>query len=180
MPRIRFRSFAWHRAASSTIARRGLEECEADRELKTLVRDCLTAEPRERPRDASVVADRLARYQENVETRLQESELERAAQSVRLVEERKRRRASLTFAAALITLIGLAGGGGVWMQTVRSQEAEQLAAANETLAEQEAQRADQEQEAKQEVSTASLRREHQPGSGRTQKFQPNARRRVAG
>ena len=128
-----------------------LEACEADHELKTLLRDCLAAEPRERPRDASVVAARMARYQENVNTRLQESELDRAAQSVRLVEERKRRRVSLAFAGALIAFITLAAGGGFWMQSARSQAAEKLATANKTLAAKETQRADQEQEAKEAV-----------------------------
>lgn len=74
-----------------------LDACEADADLVSLVRHCLEREPADRPRDAGVLADGLARHLDSVQSRLREAEIERAAQSARadaealqVIAERKR------------------------------------------------------------------------------------------
>jgi serine/threonine-protein kinase len=47
-----------------------LDACGADSELITLAKHCLELEPKDRPRDASVLAERISGYLESVETKL--------------------------------------------------------------------------------------------------------------
>jgi len=62
------------------------------------------------------VAARVAAYQAAVQERLRQAELGRVAADARAVEERKRRRVSLALAAAVLALVGLAAGGGLFVQ----------------------------------------------------------------
>jgi hypothetical protein len=55
-----------------------LKRCGADAALVVLCRDCLAPEREGRPRQAGVVAERLASYQAEVRERLRQAELERA------------------------------------------------------------------------------------------------------
>jgi serine/threonine-protein kinase len=82
-----------------------LEKCGADAVLVDLCRECLAAERLERPRDAGVVAARLAAYQAQVQERLRRTEVERAETEVRLREERKRRRLTLAVAVLFLVLV---------------------------------------------------------------------------
>jgi tetratricopeptide (TPR) repeat protein len=108
-----------------TAAVRCLDEAGADAELVKLVKECLSAEIDKRPRDAGVVAQRVAAYQRGVQERLRQAEQERAAAQARAAEERKRRRLAIVLAAVVVLLL-LAGGGGAWLlqqQRARQQEA---------------------------------------------------------
>jgi predicted Zn-dependent protease len=60
---------------AETYAR--LETCGADAELIALARDCLSAEPNDRPEDASVVEKRLTDYLASVEERLRKAKVAR-------------------------------------------------------------------------------------------------------
>ena len=111
-----------------TDASARLAGCGVDGELVTLARDCLAGEPEDRPRDAGVVAGRLAAYLTSVQERLHAAELAHAAEVARTEEavrtaeaaearsraERRARRltAALAATAMLMTLVG-AGGLGV-------------------------------------------------------------------
>jgi predicted Ser/Thr protein kinase/tetratricopeptide (TPR) repeat protein len=64
-----------------------LETCGADAELITLARDCLSAEPDDRPKDASVVEKRLTDYLTSVEERLQQAKRDQAAAEARAEQE---------------------------------------------------------------------------------------------
>ena len=55
-----------------------LDECGADEELVSLAKQCLEVEPADRPKDANALADQVTGYLESVETKLRESEVERA------------------------------------------------------------------------------------------------------
>src|SRR5262249_34287555 len=55
-----------------------LEKCGADAELIALARDCLSAEPNDRPPDASAVEKRLTGYLTSVQERVGQGELELA------------------------------------------------------------------------------------------------------
>ena len=54
-----------------------LDTCGADAELIALARDCLAAEPEQRPRNAGKVARRISAYQAGVQERLRAAELAR-------------------------------------------------------------------------------------------------------
>ena len=62
-----------------------LEACGADAELICLCRDCLAAEPEDRPRDAGAVAARLASHLAGVQER-RAAEVAHAAESARAQE----------------------------------------------------------------------------------------------
>jgi hypothetical protein len=61
-----------------------LEACGADAELIALARDCLSAEPSDRPADASVVEKRLIDYLASVEERAQKARVAQAVAGERL------------------------------------------------------------------------------------------------
>jgi hypothetical protein len=85
-----------------------LEKCGADAVLTELCRECLSVERQQRPRDAGMVALRVADYQAEVEARLRQAELERTEAEVKSREERKRRRLTLSLSAAVL-LVFIAG-----------------------------------------------------------------------
>jgi serine/threonine-protein kinase len=107
-----------------------MDACGADRELVTLALECLSPEIEQRPRDAGVVAQRVAAYQRGVQERLRQAEQERAAAQARVIEERKRRRLTIVLAAVLVLLL-LAGGSGAWL--LQQHRARQHEAAARTM-----------------------------------------------
>ena len=86
-----------------------LAACEADADLVTLARDCLAAEPADRPRDAGAVAGRITAYLAGVQEKLRAAERERAVAEARAVEERRRRRLQLGLAVAVLALTAVGG-----------------------------------------------------------------------
>jgi serine/threonine-protein kinase len=81
-----------------------LDACGADAELAGLARDCLASEPEDRPRNASVVTERLTAYLAGVEERLRTAELDRVEAQARAEGEAKRRRLQVGLAAAVLAL----------------------------------------------------------------------------
>jgi serine/threonine-protein kinase len=103
-----------------------LEQCGADEELIALTRDCLAAEPKDRPADAGVVAGRVTAYLAGVQERLHEAELSRAAESARAEEaeakassERHARRLTAALAATVLVAGLLGGAGWRWVELKR-------------------------------------------------------------
>lgn len=90
-----------------------LDDSGVDADLIQLTKHCLSPEPVERPRDASLVASRMSGYLESVETKLRESEKQRAVDLARVKEERKRRQVQLVFAVSVVALLIL-GSLGWW------------------------------------------------------------------
>ena len=118
-----------------------LEGCRADAALTALCRECLASEREDRPRNATIVAERLAAYQAEVQERLRRAELERAAEEARAIEaqataaqerrakeeaqgrataERRARQRLLALAAAVLVLLAGAGGAAWWLQQQRA------------------------------------------------------------
>ena len=100
-----------------------LESTNAGSQIIDLCKACLSPEPTDRPRDAAVVTAKATAYLESVETRLRESEIQRAAESARLEEaqktareERRRRRATLATAAAVLLAVMIGTGSWAWIQ----------------------------------------------------------------
>src|SRR5262249_1692798 len=120
-----------------------LDACGADAELVGLVKRCLAAEPWERPRDAGQVAQEVAAYRPSVDERLRRAELDRATAEARAeeelrtrqvteakaAEERRRHRAQLGLAAALLALTVLGGAGMGWWWQQRVETARDVEAA---------------------------------------------------
>jgi eukaryotic-like serine/threonine-protein kinase len=90
-----------------------LSACDAGEELIALSKHCLAPEPNDRPRDAGELASTISGYLQSVETKLREKELERATQSARADEERKRRRVQVALAGTLLLLV-MTGGTFAW------------------------------------------------------------------
>jgi serine/threonine-protein kinase len=123
--------------ADLTEAWRRLDACGADAELLGLARACLAAEKEARPRDAGVVAQAVTAYQEAVQARLRQAEVERAAQVARAEEaqataaaaqarvraERWARRLTLTLAAALLLTGTLGVATWRWLEAERQARA---------------------------------------------------------
>ena len=104
-----------------------LAACGADEELAVLVRDCVSAEPPRRPKDAGEMASRLTAYLDGAGERLRVAELARVEAQARAREERKRRRLTALLAALGVALVALAAGSyAAWSQR---RQADQAAAA---------------------------------------------------
>ena len=97
-----------------------LDSCGADSALIDLAKHCLEVESNDRPRDADTLAEQVSSYLGSVETRLRETELERATQAARAEEERKRRRVSMALAVSVLLSFGVAGGGWMYLDKQNS------------------------------------------------------------
>jgi tetratricopeptide (TPR) repeat protein len=107
-------------------ARERLNHCGADAELVTLCQECLAPQREGRPRDAGVVAERVAAYRAGVQERLRQAELERAQAQVKALEERKRRRLEVSLLAAVLLLV-VSAGGAIWWQRQWRERADRKA-----------------------------------------------------
>jgi serine/threonine-protein kinase len=108
-----------------------LDGCGADGELIAWARRCLAPDPRDRPRHAGEVAEQMTAYQHAVAERLRRAELEQAAAKARAAEakataaaERRARQRSVGLAAAVLALMVVSAGGGLWAQWVASEKRE--------------------------------------------------------
>ena len=102
-----------------------LEGADAAAELIRIARDCLQPLPGDRPRDARVLAERLAAHFASVEDRARQAQLDAVAAEAKAAKERYARRRALVLAAAAMVAI-LAGGGGYlyWRHDRDAREAE--------------------------------------------------------
>jgi serine/threonine protein kinase len=98
-----------------------LDSSGADRELIQLARACLAPERSSRPRHAGEVAQAVAAYQAGVADRLRRAEVERAQAEVKSAEAYRRQRLMIALAAALVALVVLAGGSGLWLQNIEAR-----------------------------------------------------------
>ncbi len=135
----------------------------ADAALVDLAKNCLAAEPEDRPADAQEVADRLLDHINSVHFRLREAELAQAAEYARAEEakrtasaesaraeeahraaesaeaqtraERRARRLQVGLAASLIGLMALGGGGFALIERQKAERASRTTqAVNDALA----------------------------------------------
>jgi serine/threonine-protein kinase len=118
-----------------------LNGCGADPKLVGLAKECLCPERDNRPRDARVVAGRVATYQAAVQERLKQAELQRAAAEAREQEakataaaERKARRRAIGLGAAVTALLGLWLGGVLWLRAEQARREALAEAAVEQVA----------------------------------------------
>jgi tetratricopeptide (TPR) repeat protein len=109
------------READLAGAHAELEGCGADAELIALARACLSAEPNDRPEDASVVEKRLTDYLASVEERLLQAERDRAAAEAR-AKEARRRMLWVAASAGLFLLLLLLAAFFAWRDRVARQK----------------------------------------------------------
>ncbi len=141
-----------------TEALQRLQQCGADAALTVLCHECLSPNREERPRDAAVVAKRVAAYQAEVQERLWRAELERVAAETRAREEQARavleqertrealarvaaeQRATrwLLVLAAAVVVVVLVGGAGLaaGLLAVRAEQRRTQGALDQVTAEQ--------------------------------------------
>ena len=110
-----------------------LDSSESDVELVQLCKDCLEPSVKDRPASGAVVARRVTEYQDGVQQRLQQAELEQQEAEVRASEERKRRTSTMWLSGAILAAVtaGLLGALLLWNQSEKSKA---LAEANAVLA----------------------------------------------
>ena len=86
-----------------------LEACSADRELIQIAIHCLQADPEQRPKDASIVAQSIADYQTGIEERLRQVEVDTATSQAKADELWKRRTLQVSLAVLVLCLLVVAG-----------------------------------------------------------------------
>jgi serine/threonine-protein kinase len=129
------------RHAALTAAWQRLDACGADADLIVLVKQCLAPDRQQRPRHAGAVAVQITAYDESVQTRLRQVELERAAAQARAQAEQKRReaeqgrsraerqkrRVTMALATSLLLLTAGACAAGLWYQADQARQAQEQA-----------------------------------------------------
>jgi serine/threonine-protein kinase len=105
-----------------------LDACNAPDALKQLARECLSPLPKDRPKDAGVVAQRVADHLASVEERARQAEIDavHAAAEARRVQ-RGRRTTVMLAAVALVGIVGGAGGIYAWRAAERARAREAAA-----------------------------------------------------
>lgn len=98
--------------------------CGAEAELIALAKSCLAIAPRDRPRDAGVVASALTTHLAGVQERLRAAELARVRAESQAAEERKRRILVAGLAVSILALAALGIGGGLWLTHERAVRTE--------------------------------------------------------
>ncbi len=97
-----------------------LDSCGAEEELVELTKSCLHADPFARPKDATVVASKMASYLSEVQDRQRRVELEFATNSMRQIESKKRRRILQVF-GMIFVCAGIAVVGSTIRSWLRNQ-----------------------------------------------------------
>ena len=109
-----------------------LEDCGADAELVELTKRCLHTAKRERPRDASVVADSLSAYLAGVEERAREAHVAAALADEKAHSARRAQRLTLIIAGSVLLTL-LFAGGFFWIQNEQEKLHENLSSRTRVL-----------------------------------------------
>lgn len=110
-----------------------LGACGADEDLVALTKHCLELEPKDRPQDASVLAERVSGYLQSVETKLREMELAKVDAQVRAEELHRRHKLAFTAGIAIAASLVVGLTASVWQamraesEATRARSAEQRA-----------------------------------------------------
>lgn len=111
-------------------AHRRLDEVRTDTELVALTRECLQMNRDLRPKDASVLASRLARHAASIAERIQQRDLEAAEARVRAAAAKRQRRATVLTAIAICSTLIVAALAWYWNS---AEEAQRVIEADKSL-----------------------------------------------
>ncbi|MFO0937647.1 MAG: serine/threonine-protein kinase, partial [Gemmataceae bacterium] len=117
-----------------------LDAIEGDTELKSLVKQCLSPDPAQRPRNGKEVADAIMSYRLDAERRVRQAEMQ-SVQATLMLQENQRRRVIVFRSAISIAFLLIAGIVGTTIFGIRAGKSEikatqisdQLADANNSL-----------------------------------------------
>lgn len=107
--------------ADQTACLQRLAACDADEELKGVVRACLIPAAEARPRDAGQLAARVSAYLASVEVRARRAEVAAVEERVKAAAAHRAQRLTLALSASVILF--LLAGAGVWWGLARSEQA---------------------------------------------------------
>ncbi len=93
-----------------------LDTCEAEPEVIELAKACLCPELEDRPRNAAVVATKVAEYHDSLQQRLRDAELQKVASETKASEERRRHKLYLAICMLLLAVGtgAVIAAGGFW------------------------------------------------------------------
>jgi tetratricopeptide (TPR) repeat protein len=114
-------------AADLADALARLQRCGADGVLIVMCRRCLAPAREHRLAHAGAVAEAVATYQAQVQQRLQQAQIDKAAAQVKATEERKRRRVSVALLALALAFVLSASAAAVWYFKDQAERTEQEA-----------------------------------------------------
>jgi serine/threonine-protein kinase len=100
-------------------ARERLRKSGADEALIALTDACLSPAPLSRPRDAGEILAELSKHFADVENRAQEARRAATAAGIRAEEARRSRKLTSYIAAAIVAVLLIAGGSGIWLVGAR-------------------------------------------------------------
>jgi len=111
-----------------------IDACSAPDALKRLARDCMAPLPKDRPKDAAAVAQRVAEHLASVEERARQAEIDavHAAAEGRRVQ-RGRRTTVVLAGVALAAILGGSGGAYAWSRAERARASEAAAQVSPVL-----------------------------------------------
>jgi len=98
-----------------------LDSCGADQRLIDLAKQSLSMLPKDRPKNAQVLADGLGAYLSAAEGREHRARLRAATASARAEEQRSSRRRTTVIAASMVGLLVLVGGGFLGFEYQRAE-----------------------------------------------------------
>lgn len=93
-----------------------LDQCDADEAIKTICKKCLATDPKRRPAEAGTIAEELSSYLTAVQAKVKKLELTQATTELKLTEERKRRKLTLSLATIVMGAMLISLGSLVWYQ----------------------------------------------------------------
>ncbi|MGL4419620.1 MAG: protein kinase domain-containing protein, partial [Gemmataceae bacterium] len=150
-----------------------LERCGAENDWVTLIKECLSPEPEDRPADAEAVRKAVSRLRVNAEARAKQAEMELVRSEVALQARQKRRRLIQTGTAILmLVLIGSLATGLFFVNEERKQtEQARLAEVAEREKAEKAQVAEKEERKKAEIASSKAITEEQRAKDRLVKLE---------
>ena len=111
-----------------TMTLQRLNDCDRDPQLIQLAKECLAHQPKDRPKDASIISARLNDYLESRDRLLKEAEHAKVRTAARLQAETKRRKQVSRLAALIATiLIATTAATALYLNERNSRQVEKFA-----------------------------------------------------
>ncbi len=100
-----------------------LHACDADGDLISLAKACLSADRKQRPRNGKAVAEAITAHLVSVEDRARAAELEATVAKTREAAQRRAKRLTIALASVAVLALLAIGAGGTYVQLDRAERA---------------------------------------------------------